>query len=148
VLSCPAMQQRGRKSIDANLVAPDVTGTPPRLTPPSTLSDPERKIFAATVAACGHLRPSDLPLLQRYVEVVALSDHAGERLRADVMQGQPSSALALQERLIKLLVVLGRQLRLSPISRSSSDPKTLARSGNGAVSYYELMALERTDDTQ
>jgi len=35
------------------------------------------------------------------------------------------------------------QLRLSPLSRSSSDPKTLARSGNGlAVSAYELMRLE------
>lgn len=141
------MQQRGRKSI-ANLVALDVTGSPPRLTPPPSLSEPERKIFAATVAACDHLRPSDLPLLCRYVEVVALSDHAAERLRTDVMKCRPSQWLATQERLVKLMVVLGRQLRLSPISRSSSDPKTLARHNGGSPSYYELMALERIDNSQ
>ena len=141
------MQQRGRKSI-ANLVALDVTGASPRLTAPSTLSDPERKIFVAVVAACDHLRPSDLPLLQRYCEVVALSDHAAERLRLDVMKCRPSHWLATQERLVKLMVVLGRQLRLSPISRSSSDPKTLARHNGGSPSYYELMALERIDDSQ
>ena len=136
------MQQRGRKSI-GNLAALNVTGSPPRLTPPSSLSDPERKIFAATVAACDHLRAPDLPLLCRYAETVALSNHAAERLRVNVMKGRPSQWLATQERLVKLLISLGRQLRLSPISRSSSDPKTLARSGNGhAVSAYELMRLE------
>ena len=124
------MQQRGRRSI-ASLVALDVDGSPPRLTPPSSLSDPERRIFAATVAASGHLRASDMPLLCRYVEIVALSDHAAERLRADVMKGRPSQWLATQERLIKVLISLGRQLRLSPLSRASSDPKTLARHNGG-----------------
>jgi hypothetical protein len=75
-----------------------------------------------------------------------LSDHAAERLRVDVMKGRPSQWLGTQERLIKLLVVLGRQLRLSPISRASSDPKTLARSGNAHTSVYELMRLQ--DDAQ
>jgi phage terminase small subunit len=134
------MQQRGRRSI-ANLAALDVTGSPPRLTPPSSLSDREREIFAATVAASGHLRSSDLPLLQRYCEIVALSDHAAERLRADVMKSRPSQWLATQERLIKVLISLGRQLRLSPLSRSSSDPKTLARHNGGSPSYYEIMRL-------
>lgn len=96
---------------------------------------------AGTVAAVDHLRPSDLPLLCRYVEVVALSDHAAERLRIDVMKGRPSSALALQERLVKLMISLARQLRLAPMARASSDPKTLARSGNGQTSAYELMRL-------
>ena len=140
------MQQRGRRSI-ASLVA-NVDGSPPRLTSPPTLSDPERKIFAATVAASGHLRPSDLPLLQRYCEIVALSDHAAERLRVNVMQGRPSQWLATQERLVKLLISLGRQLRLSPISRSGGDPKTLARHNGGSPSYYDVMALEQTDDPQ
>ena len=82
-------------------------------------------------------------LLCRYVEVVAMSDHAAERLRIDVMKGRPSQWLATQERLVKLLISVGRQLRLSPLSRSSSDPKTLARSGNGHAvpSAYELMKL-------
>ena len=63
-----------------------------------------------------------------------MSDHAAERLRIDVMKGRPSQWLATQERLVKLLISLGRQLRLSPLSRASSDPKTLARSGNGHAS--------------
>jgi hypothetical protein len=142
------MKQRGRKSL-ANLVALNVDGSPPRLLPPSSLSDPERQIFAATVAACDHLRASDMPLLLRYCEIVALSDHAAERLRIDVMKGRPSSWLDTQARLIKLLVILGRQLRLSPLSRSSSDPKTLERHNNGRLpSVYEMMALEQTDDAQ
>ena len=87
-----------------------------------------------------------MPLLCRYVETVALSDHAAERLRANVMQGRPSQWLATQERLVKLLIVLARQLRLSPLSRSSSDPKTLARHNGGVPSYYELMAMEQADD--
>ena len=88
-----------------------------------------------------------MPLLCRFVEVVALSDHAAERLRIDVMKGRPSQWLATQERLVKLLISLSRQLRLTPMARASSDPKTLARSGNGhAVSAYELMRL--TDDPQ
>ena len=135
------MQQRGRKSI-SNLVAPNVDGAPPRLHPPSTLSDAERRIFVATVAACNHLRAADLPLLRRYVEVVAMSDQVGEKLRIDVMKGRPSSALSTQERLVKLLISLSRQLRLTPMARASSDPKTMARSGNGHTSAYELMRLQ------
>ena len=136
------MQQRGRKSVASLVALNGVDGSPPRLTPPSSLSDPERRIFAATVAASGHLRASDTPLLCRYVEIVALSDHAAERLRADVMKGRPSQWLATQERLIKVLISLGRQLRLSPLSRASSDPKTLARHNGGSPpSYYETMRL-------
>ena len=135
------MQQRGRKSA-ANLAALSANGASSRLTPPSSLSDPERRIFAATVAACGHLRSSDMPLLCRYVEIVALSDHAAERLRVDVVKGRPSPWLATQERLIKVLISLGRQLRLSPLSRSESDPKTLARHNGGSPSVYETMRLE------
>ena len=134
------MQQRGRRSI-ANLVALNVTGSPHRLTPPSSLTDPERKIFAAVVAACDHLRASDMPLLSRYCEVVALSDHAAERLRVSVMRGRPTHWLTTQERLVKLVVILARQLRLTAISRASADPKTLARHNGGSPSYYETMEL-------
>ena len=64
-----------------------------------------------------------------------------ERLRADVMKDRPSPAMAMQERLVKLLISLGRQLRLSPLSRSDTDPKTLARHNGGSPSYYESMRL-------
>ena len=71
-----------------------------------------------------------------------MSDQVGEKLRIDVTKGRPSWALSTQERLVKLLISLSRQLRLTPMARASSDPKTLSRSGNGhAVSAYELMRL-------
>src|SRR5262245_107684 len=99
------MQQRGRKSA-ANLSALIGNGSSSQLTPPSSLSNPERTIFAAVVASTDHLRPSDLPLLCRYVETVALSDHAAERLRADVMAGRSSHWLSTQARLVKLVIDL------------------------------------------
>ena len=87
-----------------------------------------------TGAKPGHLQPCDLPLLTRYCEIVALSDHAAERLRIDVMKGRPSQWLATQERLIKAMISLGRQLRLSPLARSpnkSGHPVSVDLNGNG-----------------
>ena len=142
------MQQRGRKSA-ANLAALSANGASSRLTPPSSLSDRERTIFASVVASVDHLRASDVPLLTRYVEAVALSDHAAEKLRADVMAGRSSHWLSTQTRLVKLVIDLARQLRLAPLSRSgSADRRTLARHNGHAPSAYEMMALERTDDAQ
>ena len=154
--------QRGRKSAASLASLGDlstvdksgfvsVDGRPTPLRPPPTLSEAERTIFIATVTGVkpGHLQPCDLPLLMRYVEIVALSDHAAQRLRANVMKGRPSQWLTTQERLTKLLIALGRQLRLSPLARSpnkSGHPVSVDPHGNGhAVSYYERMAL---DDSQ
>jgi hypothetical protein len=46
-----SMRQRGRKSAD-NVVALAVNGESPRLEPPPTLTDPERRLFVEIVAAC------------------------------------------------------------------------------------------------
>ena len=71
------MRQRGRKS-GAGLGILQVDGKPNRLDPPTSLSTAERAIFCDVVAACDrdHFRPSDLPLLVRYVEAAALGDQA------------------------------------------------------------------------
>ena len=136
-----------RKSA-AELSVPSVDGRPPRLRPPASLSEAERKVFIDTVSACKpeHFRPSDLPLLSRYAEIVALSDHTAKQLRADVAsQAYPSDWLATQERLIRMLVTLGRQLRLPPMARqpnNPSRPQTGNFSGNSGVSAYERMRLE------
>jgi hypothetical protein len=137
-----------RKSA-AELSVPPVDGRLPRLRPPASLSEAERKVFIDTVTACKpeHFRPSDLPLLSRYAEVVALSDHAAKQLRADAASQPypPSDCLATQERLIKMLVTLGRQLRLSPMARqpnNPSRPQPSNVSGNSGVSAYERMRLE------
>ena len=118
------MLQRGRKS-SASLVA--IVPGSARLTPPATLSEAERVVFIDLVSACDpkHFKPSDLPLLTRYVETVAMSDHAGRKLRADVLKGRPSQWLSTQERLVKMMIVLARQLRLTVLTRT--DPKTIGR---------------------
>ena len=67
------------------------------------------------------------------------------------MKGRPSQWLATQERLIKLMISLGRQLRLSPLARSpnkSGHPESVDLHGNGhAVSYYEI-EMRLNDDPQ
>jgi phage terminase small subunit len=140
------MKQRGRQSTGSVVALRAVDGSSPRLAPPSSLNDAEKKIWAAVVAHADHLRQTDTPLLSRYVEVVSLSNHAAEQMRIDHLQGRPACWLGTQERLVKLMITLGRQLRLSPLSRADCDPKTLARSDNGPVSAYETMRLEHGDD--
>lgn len=113
--------QRGRKSASALATVP-FDGRPSLLRPPASLSEAERTVFIHTVTAVKpeHFRPGDEPLLMRYCEVVALCDHAAKKLAADIAKGRPSQWLTVQERLLKMLVVLCRQLRLSPLARTPS----------------------------
>ncbi|MGB8106625.1 MAG: P27 family phage terminase small subunit [Pseudolabrys sp.] len=121
------MRQRGRKS-GAGLGILQVDGKPNRLDPPTSLSTAERAIFCDVVAACDrdHFRPSDLPLLVRYVEAAALGDQAAEQLRLGaVINGKPSPWITVQEKAVRAMVALSMRLRLSPQSRI--DAKTLGR---------------------
>jgi hypothetical protein len=74
-----------------SIARPD--GQPDRLFPPASLSQAERVIFIDIVAACSasHFRAQDLPLLTRYVETVALSDHAAKKLRTRSSTGSVGS---------------------------------------------------------
>jgi len=121
------MRQRGRKS-GAGLGILQVDGKPNRLNPPISLSAAERAIFFDVVTACDrdHFRPSDLPLLVRYVEAAALGDQAAEQLRLGaVVNGKPSPWITVQEKAVRAMVALSMRLRLSPQSRI--DAKTLGR---------------------
>ena len=121
------MRQRGRKS-GAGLGILQVDGKPNRLDPPASLSAAERAIFFDVVAGCDrdHFRPSDLPLLVRYVEAAALGDQAAEQLRLGaVINGKPSPWITVQEKAVRAMVALSMRLRLSPQSRI--DAKTLGR---------------------
>jgi phage terminase small subunit len=121
------MRQRGRKS-GASLGVLQVDGKPNRLNPPTSLSGAERAIFFDVVAACDrdHFRPSDLPLLVRYVEAAALGDQAAEQLRLGaVINGKTSPWIIVQEKAVRAMVALSMRLRLSPQSRI--DAKTLGR---------------------
>ena len=121
------MRQRGRKS-GAGLGILQVDGKPNRLNPPPSLSAAERAIFFDVVAACDrdHFRPSDLPLVVRYVEAAALGDQAAAQLRLGaVITGKPSPWITVQEKAVRAMVALSMRLRLSPQSRI--DAKTLGR---------------------
>ena len=121
------MRQRGRKS-GANMGVLQVDGKPKQLDPPTSLSTAERAIFCDVVAGCDrdHFRPSDLPLLVRYVEAAALGDQAAEQLRLGaVINGKPSPWITVQEKAVRAMVALSMRLRLSPQSRI--DAKTLGR---------------------
>ena len=114
-----------------------------------SLSDAERSIWVHTVTAVRpeHFRPGDEPLLMRFCEVSAACDHAAEKFSVDLAKGQmPSPWLSTQERLIKLLVTLCRQLRLSPLARTphkNGRPEAVDINGNGhATSAYYLMRLQ------
>jgi phage terminase small subunit len=121
------MKQRGRKSVGAlSVVAGDDQSTRP--SPPPSLSEPERELFAAILAGCDaeHFRQTDLPLLSRYCEAAILAERAALELRnGAVLDGKPSPWIVVQEKCVRALVSLSMRLRLSPQSRI--DAKTLGR---------------------
>lgn len=121
------MKQRGRKSA-ANLEVINVDGSPSRLLPPDHLSADERQRFTEIVSNCDarHFRPSDVTLLNRFVEADALAEKAAAELRKNpVIDGSASPWLAVQEKSVRALTALSMRLRLSPQSRI--DPKSLGR---------------------
>jgi hypothetical protein len=114
------MQHRGRKSA-AELAIPNVSGEPPRLDPPPSLTDAERSLFVEIVEACSpkHFVPSDLPLLLSFIQSTLLSRQAIQNAAKD------AGALATWEKATRMQATLATRLRLAPQSRM--DPKTLAR---------------------
>jgi phage terminase small subunit len=117
-----------RKSAAA-LATPPINGEPPRLQPPASLSEAERAVFVAVVAACDpeHFRKSDLPLLCRFCELTALAGQAAHELREHgaVIDGKSSAWIVVQEKCVRGLVALSARLRVCPQSRT--DPKVTGR---------------------
>jgi hypothetical protein len=131
--------QRGRKSL-ANLARPAVNGLPFRLTPPASLSKPERLVFVDLVQSCdpNHFRPSDVWLLSRYCEAVVLAEKAARELRrgAVLKGGKVSAWIIVQEKAMRAMVSLSMRLRLSPQARL--DAKKLGRQDGARLpSAYE-----------
>jgi hypothetical protein len=115
------MQQRGRTPA-ATVIALGVTGTPPRLTAPSSLTKPERTLFIELVDSCDprHFVKSDMPLLVSYVQAALLVRSAAARLS----KKQDANTVATWERAVRTMAMLATRLRLAPQARS--DPKTIA----------------------
>ena len=120
-------KKRGRQSA-AELDSVRVDGSPDPLQPPDYLGPNDRQRFCEIIAACDtrHFRPSDLPLLVRYVEAIALGDQAAEQLRLGaVIDGRASPWITVQEKAVRAMVALSMRLRLSPQSRM--DAKAVER---------------------
>jgi hypothetical protein len=112
--------KRGRKSA-SDLAVINVNGDPPRLDPPSDLTDDERSLFVQIVEACSpkHFAPIDLPILLSFIQSILLSRQAVKNAAKD------AGALALWEKATRMQATLATRLRLAPQSRF--DAKTTAR---------------------
>ena len=124
----------------------------PLLRPPASLSEAERSIWVHVITAAEpeHFRPGDEPLLMRFWEVLPHAITPPRKLHRSAKGRMPSPWLSTQERLLKMLVVLCRQLRLSPLARTphrDGRPAAVDPYGNGhAMSAYERMALMTPND--
>lgn len=108
------MKQRGRKSA-AELASPTAPDRkPPRLDPPSFLTNAAKALFSAIVASVDrkHFVKSDVPLLATFVQTTLVAR-------------QGTDNFAQFERAARLQASLAVRLRLTPSARIS--PKTVGR---------------------
>ena len=109
------MRQRGRKSAEA--LAINVSGEPPRLTPPAGLSPKERAAFVELVNAADprHFRRSDVPMIVALVQAT---------IKARELGRDPSKTQDW-ERASRVMMALATKLRLTPQCRTR--PESIAR---------------------
>jgi hypothetical protein len=125
----------------------DFTGeTTRRLRPPPRLQGRAKQIFIETVTGCDprHFRSGDLHLLERYCEVMALSEQAAGKLAEEgsVADDRVSPWFFVHQSATKTASGLALRLRLGPQSRAPRQPKTIPQ----PTSYYERLELEADDD--
>jgi hypothetical protein len=120
-----------------------------RLRPPTTLSEPERRVFLALVAnsPAGQFTASDMDLLMSWAETTVLARRAAKELELAggpvLADGKTSPWFAVHQQCIKTLSGLAIRLRISPQGRSPT-----ARASKVAVralSYYDQAALEKPE---
>lgn len=126
------MTQRGRKSATGNVVALRPTGSGPRLTPPSLLSNQEAQLFSELAAAAPHLSSTDTPILTSYVLAISKSNELSR-----------SHDTASWEKTVRVMMALARTLRLT--AQSLVDPKTAFRKRPPPPSFYDVMPLDDDD---
>jgi hypothetical protein len=124
----------------AELTFPNVTGVPPRLSPPPDLAPDERQVFLDLISSVRpeHFRACDSPLLAAYCRAIALE-------RKSSLQLDDKAGLMRWERATKAMVALSMRLRLSPQSRQANSSRPGAKPER-PLSYYERQALEETGD--
>ncbi|MBR1170712.1 hypothetical protein [Bradyrhizobium liaoningense] len=115
-----------------------MTGAPPPLVAPSSLTASERTLFKDIVSACDprHFAKGDAQLLVSYVQVTL----AVRKLAAVANRKPAPGAFVSLERMTRLQASLATKLRLSPQSRL--DRKTAGRlvARQEKASYYDRAA--------
>jgi hypothetical protein len=109
--------KRGRKTVHEfgpTVVKLDTTHARRSLTPVVPLAKLERTIFDLTVARNSHLKGADAVLLTTYAQAAAR-----------VLRPGKSKSDSDLDKLTRIMVLLGRSLRLTP--QSTTDPHTVAR---------------------
>jgi hypothetical protein len=121
-----------------------------RLRPPKTLSEPEKAVFLALVAASpeGQFTPADLDLLVSWAETTVLARRAARELEAAggpvLPDGRVSAWFNIHRNCVKTLNTLAIRLRISPQGR---NPTSRASKGTVAeLTAYDIMALEGLPD--
>lgn len=109
----------GRKNRFANVHQLVTTPARPPLTPVVKLTSLERSIFNLTVTRHGHLKPADVVLVTAFAKAAA---------RVFKMSG---GHIADVEKATRLMVLLGRSLRLTPMT--SLDPRTVGAARRDAA---------------
>jgi phage terminase small subunit len=133
-----------RKSV-ASIITPSPKLQSVRLQPPAYLTKQERAEFVALVMhnKAEAFRPSDLPLLVAYSQIIAQLQEASKQIHKGVVhEGKISPWISVQERLIKSMVALSMRLRLSPQSRAPNNPSRPVK----PMSAYEELANGYLDD--
>ena len=120
----------------------------PRIRPPDSLSELEKKVFRDLVSACpaDQFRKSDIGLLCRWAELSVMAEQAAFEMTTNgrvTPDGKVSPWFSIYTQATKQLNGLALRLRLGPQSRASKAPKSLPRA---ELSYYEEMQLAESDD--
>jgi hypothetical protein len=136
------MPNTGRQPYETTDVLPFGTGVS-RLRPPASLGEPEKAAFLDLVTSCPatQFEASDLPLLVRWAELVAMAETAAGELTVGGMvtaDGKVSPWFTVHQQATKTLSGLALRLRLGPQSRTPKAPKRKA----GPLSYFDIMELE------
>jgi hypothetical protein len=122
-------------------------GVDRRLRPPDRLGDSARRAFVEIVAshAASHFKPSDLTVLCRYAELVALAERSACELERDgvvLADGSLSKWFAVHSAVTKQIGVLAGRLRIGPSSRQHAQSKKQV----APMSFYDRMKLEKDWD--
>jgi phage terminase small subunit len=118
----------------------------PKIRPPDSLNELEKKVFRDLVAACpaDQFRKSDVGLLTRWAELSVMAEQAAFEMTHNgrvTSDGKVSPWFSIYTQATKQLNGLALRLRLGPQSRASKAPKSLPRE----LSYYEEMQLAEAE---